>query len=202
MNRIELCHVGKRYGYQWIVRDLNTSFDSNLVNGISGANGSGKSTIMKILSGHLSPSQGQVIYHLDNQIVKTADIYRYISMVAPYTDLVQEYSLSEMFDFHCAFKDIDTDIDYKSFVDMLDMQKTGDKHLHHFSSGMKQKIQLALAFVSTTPFLLLDEPTSYLDLNAKAWFSNLLRKYKENRCVIIASNDTYDLDHCQRILSV
>ena len=65
---------------------------------------------------------------------------------------------------------------------------------------MKQKIQLALALMSDTPFLLLDEPTSFLDLNAKSWFSNLLLENKKNRIVVIASNDGFDLGLCDEVV--
>jgi ABC-type multidrug transport system ATPase subunit len=67
---------------------------------------------------------------------------------------------------------------------------------------MKQKLQLALALLSQTPVLLLDEPTSYLDEAAKNWFAQRLCQNSENRTTIISSNDRFDLDLCQNILDV
>jgi ABC-type multidrug transport system ATPase subunit len=202
MNSISLRGVGKRYGYQWIVQNLNQSFDSSQVYGISGANGSGKSTVIKMMSGNLSPSEGSILYSCQEATVEAADIFKFVSLAAPYTDLIQEYTLKEMFDFHKSFKPVKAELDFSTFFSMLDMQKTGEKQINHFSSGMKQKIQLALALVSDTPFLLLDEPTSFLDSTAKQWFTDMLGKYKLDRCVVIASNDTYDLDHCAEIVKI
>ena len=64
---------------------------------------------------------------------------------------------------------------------------------------MKQKIQLALAILSDTPIILLDEPTSFLDQFNKEWFADLLNNFKHNRIVIIASNDPYDLAICEDV---
>jgi len=67
---------------------------------------------------------------------------------------------------------------------------------------MKQKIQLALALLSNTPFVLLDEPTAFLDSNAKKWFSAMLNAYTKDRLTIISSNDAFDLEHCSNILVI
>ena len=71
---IELNKISKRYGYQWILRDLDLEILSGSVLGVNGLNGSGKSTLIKILSGFLSPSDGKITHSLDNKIVKVADV--------------------------------------------------------------------------------------------------------------------------------
>lgn len=201
-NKIILRNVSKRYGYQWVVKDINIEMDDSKIHGLAGANGSGKSTLMRILSGFLSPSEGEVSFISNELPIRVNETYKHVSLVAPYTDLIQEYSLPEMFEFHASFKKIQGVDSYPSFVSILDMPNTRDKYISHFSSGMKQKIQLALAFISDTPFLLLDEPTSFLDQRAKAWFSDMLLKYGKGRCVVIASNDSFDLQHCNHVVTL
>ncbi|MBK8080718.1 MAG: hypothetical protein IPK25_10780 [Saprospiraceae bacterium] len=67
---------------------------------------------------------------------------------------------------------------------------------------MNQKLQLALAVLSDSEVLLMDEPTSFLDQNAKIWFKNILMRYCKNRLIIISSNDSFDLSLCKDILSL
>ena len=70
------------------------------------------------------------------------------------------------------------------------------------SSGQAQRLNLALAILSESPMLLLDEPTSYLDENSKKWFHNLLKEHRQNRCVILASNDMTDFESVDRVIKL
>ncbi len=197
---IQLNNISKRYDFQWILRNINTTFTDAQVSAIAGNNGSGKSTLVKILSGFLSPSQGDLAYTIGDKHISTSEIFKHIALAAPYTDLINEFTLDEMLRFHSKFKPLRQPVSIAAFQDIIQLKVAQDKQLFQFSSGMKQKIQLALAILSDTSILLLDEPTSFLDVNAKKWFSDLLQKNTQNRCVIIASNDSFDLDLCENAL--
>jgi len=199
---IKANNLGKRYGYQWIINDLNFIFDNSLVSGITGSNGSGKSTLIQLLSGYLTPSEGKVQYIIDDIEIATSQFYRHLSLVAPYTNLIQEFSLREMFEFHFRFKNKIEDFSYEEFLDLIHFKDQEDKFLGLFSSGMKQKVQLGLALLSDAPFVLLDEPTSFLDMEAKSWFEHTVAKYKKERVIIIASNDEFDLALCERFVGM
>lgn len=168
--------------------------------GVGGRNGSGKSTLLQILSGYLSPSSGSLSYSVSHRNVSASLVFKEVSLVGPYTDLVNEFTLQEMFHFHFKFKQPLNGLTFQQFEEIIELQKQGNKQLNHFSSGMKQKIQLALALLSSTPFLFLDEPTSFLDSNAKKWFSEMLATYAQDRLTIISSNDPFDLGHCSEVL--
>ena len=202
MIKIELENLSKRYGYQWIIRNLSVKMNNTLIHGITGSNGSGKSTLIKILSGYLSPSTGILSYTINNKQVSVEKVFQYVSLAAPYTDLINEYTLEEMLAFHTKFKPFKSKISYSEFEEIIQLKVAKTKTLDHYSSGMKQKIQLALAILSDNPILLLDEPTSFLDAKAKQWFQNLLLQNKEDRLVIIASNDSFDLQFCDHLLDM
>ena len=202
MTEVVATSISKRYGYQWIIQDFNHQFHAGTIYGLSGSNGSGKSTLMKILSSFLTPTAVKITYQVDNKDVANDRIFQHISFASPYTDLINEYTLEENFKFHSKFKPLVREIDFKTFENNIQLKGHAQKTLQHFSSGMKQKIQLALALMSNTSILLLDEPTSFLDANAKKWFSELLGEYSNNRVVIIASNDGYDLDLCKEVISL
>ncbi len=202
MTTIQASNLSKRYGFQWIIRDQSFELTSKDVHGIAGDNGSGKSTMMKILSGYLSQSQGTIKYSINGNTIPVSRIYQYLSLAAPYTDLINEFTLDEMLQFHSKFKKLRVNVSYSDFEDIIRLKVSRDKNLNQFSSGMKQKIQLALAILSDTPILLMDEPTSFLDKNAKSWFHDMVLKYRNDRLIVIASNDPFDLELCSKLVNM
>ena len=86
--------------------------------------------------------------------------------------------------------------------ELLALPRARTKEVRFFSSGMKQRLKLALAVCSDTPVLLLDEPTTNLDLNAIDWYQHLVREYAGDRLVILASNDPVDAEFCRIHLNI
>lgn len=199
--QIELNKISKRYGYQWILRDLDLNIPSGSVLGVNGLNGSGKSTLVKILSGFLSPSEGKITHTLNNRPIRIADVYKSVSWVAPYLTLTDNYTIEEMYNLQAKFKPMKSE-SFQEFIEVIDLEAHQNKYIKDFSSGMQQRLQLGLAILSETPLLLLDEPTSYLDSNAIAWYHSLLTKHIHSRTVVIASNDLGDLAECNKSIDV
>lgn len=191
---VKVDNISKRYAYSWIIKDFTQEFKSESITGISGPNGSGKSTLMKMLSTYLPATKGNISYtkQQTGQSVKAEEAYKQISFVAPYTDVVREFSLKELFTFHGKFKSWRGDLDYTAFKDILGLPNQKGKEIQYFSSGMNQRVQLALSILSDTSLLLLDEPTSYLDAKTKQWAYDLLGENKSGRTIILASNDPDD----------
>ncbi len=200
--KITLANLSKRYLYDWIIRDMDQIFQPNSITGIDGINGSGKSTLIKLISGYLSPSEGEISYDLDGKNIERSDVFRHISLSAPYTDLIQEYDVEEMFLFHTKFKKMRKKFETKEFLELVKLNKTKGKQIQYYSSGMKQRLQLAIALFTDSKLLLLDEPTSYLDSENKEWFYRLLKEELSDRTVIIASNDKDDFRYCTEVISL
>ena len=198
---LELNRISKRYGYQWILRDLDLEISSGSILGINGLNGSGKSTLIKIISGFLSPSDGMIIHSIDNKKINIADVYKSVSWVAPYLSLTDNYTIEEMYNIQAKFKRMKTE-SFLEFIDVIDLAEHQLKYIKDFSSGMQQRLQLGLAILSDTPLLLLDEPTSFLDSNAISWYHTILQKHINGRTVVIASNDSGDLEECNESVDV
>ncbi len=200
--RIILENVSKRYRYQWVIRNANITFEPNTITGLQGPNGSGKSTLLKIISGFLSPTSGRASYFVNEQAIISSEVYKTVSFVAPYTELIKEFSLKEQFDFHFTFKNQLISRGYNDFVEFLNLKVESDKIIDSYSSGMNQRLQLALALWSDNPLLLLDEPTAYLDDVARDWFYKNLREKSKGRTIIIASNDRKDFEVTHKILDI
>jgi ABC-type multidrug transport system ATPase subunit len=201
--QIRLTNTGKRFNFEWIFKKLDYQFNSEGRYAILGPNGSGKSTLMKVLSGHLSPSKGKIAFLKDEKELSIDEVYRTISYAAPYIELVEEFTLEEILVFHGQFKPFLVDLSTEKIIDLLGLEKSKDKQIRFFSSGMKQRLKLALAILSDTPILLLDEPTTNLDAQGAAWYRQLLMDYGNHRTVIIATNVEEDYQFfCQDVIRI
>ena len=199
---IILNNITKRYLYDWIFRNVNQHFTMSTRYAILGTNGSGKSTFLKILAGHLSPTKGAIDYKINGQTIDKDDIYQYLSFASPYIDLIEEFTLSETIHFHQQFKPFIDNLSIADFLEVIELKKAKDKEVRFFSSGMKQRLKLGLAICSDTSLLLLDEPTATLDEKSVEWFHQLLEKYAANRLIIIASNEERDVVTCQERINI
>ena len=186
--QVQLSNISKRYMSDWIFRDISLDLAPNTAYAILGPNGSGKSTLMKILSGHLTPTKGHIRFSATDIAIDIDQVYRNISYAAPYIELIEELSLVETIHFHQKFIPFYPAVNADTIVNLLGFDKAKHKLVRHFSSGMKQRLKLALALCSDTTLLLLDEPTTNLDKQGEAWYRDLLNTYGKNRTVVIATN--------------
>ena len=185
---IQLTNIGKRYNYEWIFKGIHLEFAKENNYAILGSNGSGKSTLLQVIAGNFIPSEGEISYKLNNASIDAEDIYTQLSIATPYLDLFEEFTLNESVEFHSKFKPFMAGLETQQIVTLMQLEKAKDKQLKYFSSGMKQRVRLALAILSNTPLLLLDEPTSNLDKNAINWYQQLIQTYSRDRLIIVASN--------------
>ena len=194
---IQLSRIAKRYRYEWIFRDLDYHFQPGGTYAILGPNGSGKSTLMRLLSGHLSPSKGTIRFAQKGEAIPIDEVYTYISYAAPYIDVIEELTLKEAITFHRRFKPFPSDLNDGAIIDLLGFRKSESKQVRNFSSGMKQRLKLALSICSDTPILLLDEPTTNLDQQGFDWYQELIDRFASNRLIIVASNVETDFAFCK-----
>lgn len=196
---VTLERVSKRFARHWVFKNLSLQIAQGSRLAITGPNGSGKSTLLKIICGALPHSNGNINYYLNQKILSGEQSYRHISFAAPYSQVIEEFTLSELLAFHMKFKSLLPEIEsVKRFVDLLQFTFKRDVAIRNYSSGMKQRIRLALAICSVTNLLLLDEPGSNLDAAGKAWLQSILTGFSFDRTIIIASNDSEDYLICDK----
>ncbi|MDB5123665.1 MAG: transporter ATP-binding protein [Mucilaginibacter sp.] len=200
--QIILENIGRRFNRDWIFRGIDYSFTNGKIYAILGPNGSGKSTLLQVLNGSLSPSAGTLGYFSADKKIDIENVYQYLSLAAPYLELIEEFTLSEMIDFHFKFKTYKAGIDTSELISLLAMPESKNKMIKYFSSGMKQRLKLALAFCADTPMLMLDEPTSNLDTQGVDWYLSLVRQFAKDRLTIICSNQEHEYSFCDERLSI
>ena len=200
--KITLENIGRRYNREWIFRQVNYEFVSGGRYAVLGANGSGKSTLLQIIAGSLSPSEGQISYSDMGNKIDVEHIFRNISLATPYLELIEEFTLTELAEFHFRFKKRFPGTDTNTLIKLLGFEKARNKPLRNFSSGMKQRVKLALALCSDTPILLLDEPTANLDKQGINWYLELVELFSADRLVIVCSNQEHEYQFCDEYFQV
>jgi ABC-type multidrug transport system ATPase subunit len=199
---LSLQNIGRRFNRDWIFRGVDYAFSSGKIYAILGPNGSGKSTLLQVLNGSLSPSAGSISFVYDEKPVEIEKVYEHLSLAAPYLELIEDFTLSEVIDFHFKFKAYKQGLDKNEVINLLGMQSSKNKLIRYFSSGMKQRLKLALAFCADTPMLMLDEPTSNLDSQGVEWYLSLVQKFAQGRLTIICSNQMHEYSFCDEQLNI
>lgn len=197
---IQLENIGKKFRNEWIFRKLSYRFESGKSYAITGANGSGKSTLLQVVSGSLPANEGKIEYNNGKPL--SIDLwYKEMSFAAPYMELVEELSLGEFLEFHTKFKPL-YGLDKNQFLNKVYLEEHRDKPVKQFSSGMKQRLKLGLAFFTHNSVLFLDEPTTNLDEKGIRWYLDQVSQAKKSKLVLISSNDQKEYQFCDETLDI
>jgi len=200
--KISLADAGKRYHYEWVFRHVSYEFEPGQSYAILGRNGSGKSTLLSLLSGHTSPTEGKVSFSLQGKPVDSEAIYQHVTLAAPYLELIEEFSLPELINFHSKFQPLASGFTPEKLIDRMQLGHTKAKQIRYFSSGMRQRVKLGLALFSQCPIILLDEPASNLDQEGIAWYREQTVEMVKGRLLIIGSNNPEEYNFCQNQIRI
>lgn len=144
----------------------------------------------------MSISKGKIDFEDENGLIDEEQKYRSLSLASPFLELIEEFTLEETLQFHFKMKKpafINTPND---LLDITGLGHSANKQLKFFSSGMKQRVKIALAIFSDTPLLMLDEPCTNFDATAIDWYLNLIETYTKHRLVLVASNQPNEYSFC------
>ncbi|PCJ63764.1 MAG: ABC transporter ATP-binding protein [Bacteroidetes bacterium] len=194
MLRITCTDIAKRYIKEVLFKDFNFTFEGKKKYVLLGSNSSGKSTLLKIIGGAISPTKGEVVYSPEEE---PQNIFSFSS---PEMDLLDDFTVQELFELHFQFKEPKIPIADQYSLSGLESFLT--KRYGELSSGLKNKIKLSLALFTNTPVLLLDEPcTNFDDANAQ-WYNNMIQDYCQDQLIIVASNQTIEYQFCSEQINL
>lgn len=188
MLEIRLQNLSKKFGSTRILKDFSHTFRDSSPCHIEGPNGSGKSSLLKIIAGFTTPDQGSIQWMHNDKSLTAPEIWSLLSYAAPYIDVPEEFTLTELLNFHTKFRPFQNNLTPEYLIDRAGLTKSKDKTVRSFSSGMKQRVKLGLAILADTPLLLLDEPVSNLDKAGKDFYAGLINDFGKNRMIIVCSN--------------
>ena len=200
--QITLADIGKKFNRQWVFKGIHLNILANQSLALVGNNGSGKSTLLQIIFNYQTFSKGAISYWLNQTQMKEEDLVGKMAIAAPYLDLLEDFTLIEMLQFHFSLMPKQAGISISQMIEDCGLGKQENKAVKYFSSGMKQRLKLVMAIYADSPVLLLDEPCSNLDNQGIEWYRNLVQTQLKKRTIIIASNQLFEYDFCDSTLNV
>jgi ABC-type multidrug transport system ATPase subunit len=190
-------NLSKKFRQEFVIRDFSHQFKAGNSYAITGPNGSGKSTLLQLIAQFTLPNSGKIeMTGIDPELV-----YTQITYAAPYVELIEEYTLTEHLAILVKNNYLPSSIDIDTFEEFIDLQPGRFKLIKNYSSGMRQKLKLGFALLSERPVLLLDEPTTNFDEQAKQWFFNRLNDQR-HKLIIIASNELREIEFCSEKIAI
>lgn len=199
---ISLTNAGKRFNRDWIFRGLHYTFTSGNAYAVTGPNGSGKSTLLQCIAAAVQSNEGAIEYRLNNTVISHDDVYKYVAIVAPYLEVIEEMTVAEFLTFHASFKPLLATVSIQQIIEEIGLGAAAGKQIRFYSSGMKQRVKMAQAIFSAVPVLLLDEPCTNLDATGYELYHTLIKKYCSDKLIIVSSNDKNEYDFCKEVISI
>lgn len=200
---IEIENLVKYFGRRLIFNNINYSFNTGNVYGISGPNGSGKSTFVKILACLISPTKGNVKHLHNEKIIIQEKLHNHIGFVSPYLFLYDEFTAEENLIHFTKIRGDKYDKDFSSYLlNEFKLYERRNDQVKGYSSGMKQRLKFVFAMLHKPDVLIFDEPTSNLDNDGKDKVYEFINKLKNDKLIIIASNEDNDLSYCAKIIEL
>ena len=182
MSVINVEHISKLYGDKMILEDLSCSVDEGDKIGIIGINGTGKSTLLRIIAGEEEADEGKIIF--SNGMT--------IGWMGQNPEFDEESSILK---YVCEGKKIEDDYGYesdaKAMLTVLELENFDEK-IKNLSGGQKKRAALCKVLLQKPDILILDEPTNHLDNEMLTWLEDYLNRYKGT--VIMVTHDRYFLD--------
>ncbi|QSZ27440.1 lantibiotic protection ABC transporter ATP-binding protein [Aceticella autotrophica] len=181
---LETKNLKKYYRKQLAVNDVSLKIPKGSIYGFVGPNGAGKTTTLKMLTGILHPSSGEIIAFGEKWNRKHLEkIGALIESPALYENLTAEENLL----IHTKLMGLSKD-SIKEVLETVDLKNTGKKLASQFSLGMKQRLGIAIALLGNPELLILDEPTNGLDPIGIQELRDLIRSFPEKGVTVILSS--------------
>jgi heme exporter protein A len=193
--------VAAGYGARSVFSDVSLELRGGETLVVSGQNGSGKSTFLRLLAGLQRPDAGAVAYSLGGVTYDPRDACGLVGWVAPDLMLYRELTARENLRFFAAVRRVrrdDAAID--ALLERVGLGGRGDDRLAAYSSGMAQRLRYAYALLHNPPVLLLDEPTVTLDERGAAVVDAVIAEQRRRGIVVVATNDPRELRYGDVIL--
>ena len=187
---LKVTKLGMRFGSNLLFRDLSLGLNDGELLVVVGANGLGKTTLLKILAGLIPPSAGTISLSIDGKEIPNNDRMRHIGLVSSEVKMYANLSARENLRFlACARlgRSCATRID--GLLNRVGLLHRADERVYVFSSGMEQRLRLAAALLFEPKLLLLDEPMVNLDEEGRELVGDVITSAtRQGSAAILATN--------------
>lgn len=199
---IKVSNLSKRYGEQKALDDVSFSISKGEIVGFLGPNGAGKSTMMKVLTGYIPQSNGKALVCDLNIEQESIAVRRKVGYLPEHNPLYLEMYVKEYLNFMAGVHQV-----AKSKVDEM-IEKVGlsperNKRLGQLSKGYRQRVGLAAALLHEPEVLILDEPTTGLDVNQLVEIRQLIKEAGADKTVMLSTHIMQEVEFlCDRVIII
>lgn len=194
MNSIEMNQVGKKFKDTWVLQDITLSFDSGKIYGLVGRNGSGKTMIMKLISGMTVPTTGTITVE-GKRLGTDIDIPDSLGAIIEVPGFLGDMSGWLNLKYLASLRNTIDDDAIRQAMELVGLDPNDKKRVGKYSLGMRQRLGIAQAIMERPHILLLDEPMNGLDNQGVEDVRQLLRQFREQgMTIILASHHREDID--------
>lgn len=189
---LEIKNLHKKYGKFYAVNGLNLTIPEGEIFGFVGPNGAGKSTTMKIISGLLAATSGEVYIDGIDAFKNNRRVKEKLGYMPDFFGVYDDLKVDEYLDFYASIYKIKEKDKKKIIADLLelvDLTHKREAYVDDLSRGMKQRLCLARSLIHNPKLLILDEPASGLDPRARVEMKAILRNLKDmGKTILISSH--------------
>ncbi len=194
MNYLELINVSKKLKGKCVLDGVNMKLYSGNIYGLVGANGSGKTMIIRTIAGLMKPDDGEVKFD-DKILYKDIDFIPKSGLIIENISLYPEFNAVKNLELLAAVNNYITKSEILKAIERVGLDPDDNRPIKKYSLGMKQKLTLAQAIMEQPQLMLLDEPSNALDENSVSMFHDICKEESSKGAIIlIATHNASDID--------
>ncbi|MGY5354862.1 gliding motility-associated ABC transporter ATP-binding subunit GldA [Wenyingzhuangia sp. IMCC45467] len=199
---IKVVHVSKKYGDQIALNNLSFEVNKGEVVGFLGPNGAGKSTLMKMLTGFLTPTEGELYINELAVIPNKKETNKHIGYLPEHNPLYKDMFVKEYLRFIANIHKVDK-IEIDKVIVKTGLTPEASKKIHQLSKGYQQRVGLAAALIHNPKVLILDEPTTGLDPNQILEIRDLIKEIGKEKTVLFSTHIMQEVEAvCDRVIII
>ena len=191
---ISIEHVTKKIKDATVLKDICLEMKGGTVYGLQGKNGSGKTMLMRAISGLIRPTSGRIVIN-GEQLHKNISIPRSIGLLLENPSLLPEYDASQNLKLLAKMQGGVPEEEIRQLIRDVGLEDAGHKKVEKYSLGMKQRLGIAAAILGSPYIILLDEPINAIDGEGVEEIRSLILSLKnEKRIIIVACHDKEEMN--------
>ncbi len=203
---ISVENLSKKFGENLVIDNISFEVKKGEVLGFLGPNGAGKTTTMRILTGLIAPTKGNIKVGNYNILDNSLEVRKMIGYLPESVPLYEDMKVFEYLKFMAEMRGVEKHqlLDkMRKIFDLCGLKKVVRQPIGELSKGYRQRVGLAQAMINDPEILVLDEPTSGLDPNQIVEIRNLIKKIGENKTVILSTHILQEVSAtCDRVVII
>jgi ABC-2 type transport system ATP-binding protein len=196
---IEVKSLSKRFGDHWVLKQTSWSVQKGRALGLLGPNGAGKTTTMKIMTGLICASEGEVVIDGHNILTEPIAAKQKIGYLPEIPPLYDELKVTELLHFVCGLKSVpksQVTSQCDRVIEQLQLQEVAYRPIKNLSKGFRQRVGIAQSLLGEPSILILDEPSVGLDPHQVYELRNVIKSLKQTHTIVLS---THVLSEVQQI---